>query len=85
MKIHELKILPEYFLEVVNGNKTFEVRKNDRDFQIGDYVTLREYNIETNEYTGRQINVKITYVLDNSNYCKEGFVIFSFSVLSGVL
>lgn len=85
MKIHELKILPEYFLEVVNGNKTFEVRKNDRDFQIGDYVTLREYNIETNEYTGRQINVKITYVLDNPNYCKEGFVIFSFSVLSGVL
>ncbi|HGS9341836.1 TPA: DUF3850 domain-containing protein, partial [Clostridioides difficile] len=28
--IHELKILPQYFKEVVNGNKNFEVRKNDR-------------------------------------------------------
>ena len=85
MKNHELKILPEYFLEVVNGNKTFEVRHNDRDFQIGDYVTLKEYNGETNEYTGRLINVKITYILDNPNYCKEGFVIFSFDRLSGVI
>lgn len=31
--IHELKILPQYFKEVVNGNKNFEVRKNDRGFK----------------------------------------------------
>ncbi|HGS9342764.1 DUF3850 domain-containing protein [Clostridioides difficile] len=31
--IHELKILPQYFKEVVNGNKNFEVRKNDRSFK----------------------------------------------------
>ncbi len=44
MKTHELKILPEYFKEVLLGNKNFEIRKNDRNFQVGDYVELREYD-----------------------------------------
>ena len=41
---HDLKIWPQYYCHVKNGNKTFEVRKNDRGFQPGDTVVLREYD-----------------------------------------
>ena len=43
---HELKIWPQYYCRVVDGTKTFEVRKNDRGFQPGDEVILKEYNPE---------------------------------------
>ncbi|MEG0259568.1 MAG: DUF3850 domain-containing protein [Lysinibacillus sp.] len=38
MATHDLKILPEYLEAVVSGKKTFEIRKNDRDFQVGDRI-----------------------------------------------
>jgi ASC-1-like (ASCH) protein len=41
---HELKILPEYFEAVRSGEKRFELRKNDRNFKVGDWVGLREFN-----------------------------------------
>ena len=36
--IHALKTLPEYFEAVLENKKTFELRKNDRDFKVGDYT-----------------------------------------------
>jgi hypothetical protein len=42
-KTHELKIWPVYFDAIERGDKTFDVRKNDRDFQTGDTLVLREY------------------------------------------
>lgn len=42
--IHELKIWPQYYARVADGTKTFEVRNNDRGFQPGDTVTLREWD-----------------------------------------
>ena len=41
---HYLKISPYYINEVIEGNKTFEVRKNDRNFQVGDVIILQEYH-----------------------------------------
>ena len=38
MKLHELKIKHEYLVEIALGNKTFELRKNDRDYQVGDLI-----------------------------------------------
>lgn len=43
---HDLKIWPQYFQRVSNGSKTFEIRENDRGFQQGDTVTLREWDPE---------------------------------------
>ncbi len=42
--IHELKIWPQYYCRVADGSKTFEVRNNDRGFQPGDTVVLREWD-----------------------------------------
>jgi len=41
---HELKIWPQYYARVSDGSKTFEVRENDRGFQAGDTVILREWD-----------------------------------------
>lgn len=70
--VHELKTLPEYFEAVRNESKTFEIRKKDRPFLVGDFLALNEWNGEA--YTGRALIAEITYILDSSDYCKEGFV-----------
>ena len=64
MNIHELKTWPEYFQEVDNGNKPFEIRKNDRGFEVGDELLLMEWNPETEAYTGRGIAKRVTYMTD---------------------
>lgn len=33
---HELKILPQFYNAVTSHRKTFEIRKDDRDYQVGD-------------------------------------------------
>ena len=75
--IHELKILPNYFEEVICGAKTFEVRKNDRDFKVGDMLALNEYDADKKEYTGNSCLVYVDYILKDENYCKNGFVIMA--------
>lgn len=61
MDTHELKILPQYFHAVWDGYKTFELRRYDRDYKVGDYLLLQEYTGEY--YTGSFIKVLITYIL----------------------
>lgn len=40
---HELKTLTQFFPFVKSGAKTFEIRLNDRNFQVGDTLLLREW------------------------------------------
>lgn len=82
MTIHELKQQPQYFDCVVEGKKTFEVRKKDRDYKVGDCLLLREW--DKGCYTTREVLVKVTYILDNPDYCKEGFIVLGFHRLQEV-
>ena len=63
MKIHELKTIEPYFSDICREQKTFEIRKDDRNFQEGDLLLLRKYNPETKEYSTRQILCEITYII----------------------
>lgn len=80
MKTHELKTVQPYFERCWLQSKTFEVRKNDRDFQNGDTVYLKEYDPETDTYSGREIRCKIIYVLHDFHALEKGYVVFSFYI-----
>lgn len=76
--IHELKTWKEYFHEVLVGRKTFEVRKNDRDFKKGDTLILKEWDNEKQEYTGRQTARGVSYVLHGGQFgIEDGYVVMS--------
>lgn len=75
MKTHELKTWPEYYNAVVDGEKTFEVRKDDRDYQVGDKLMLLEWDPVKETYTGSVTGVKVTYCLREPQFVKEGFVV----------
>lgn len=68
---HELKIHPQFYQRVADGSKTFEVRNNDRGFQMGDTVTLKEWDPQPKNptdkiplgYTGsKDLTFKVGYV-----------------------
>lgn len=70
-RTHELKTDPEVFQAVFDGRKTFEIRRNDRDFQVGDALDLRE-TANTGAgmiagapliYTGRRVTKTVSHVL----------------------
>lgn len=78
---HELKIYPKYFQEIVDGNKNFEIRKNDRGFHVGDTVTLKEW--DNIQYSGREIHAKIKYILDDKFIgLADGYVAFAIEIIS---
>ena len=72
---HVLKILPEYFIESKNDNKPFELRRDDRDYKVGDVLILVEF--DGKKLTKNLCTKTITYVLrDCEEYgLKKGFVI----------
>lgn len=74
-KIHELKTWPVFFTAVKEGRKTFEVRKNDRNFQVGDELLLREFIPadyfdfgDEEKYSGEICHRKITYILKGGEF-----------------
>ena len=73
--IHALKIEPNYYEDIKSGDKSFEVRKNDRNFCTGDYIALNELSDTRDEYTGRSILVKITSIVNDERFCKEGYIV----------
>ena len=75
---HELKTWPRYYQRVMDGDKTFEVRAADRDFQIGDFLTLKEYDPDTSKYSGRCLSAIVTYILHGGNFgIESGFCVMS--------
>lgn len=91
---HELKCLTEFYPDVVNGNKPFEVRRDDRNFKIGDVIKLNE--VETialipktdfissyEEYTGRTCTLLVTYKLTGERWgIKDGYCVLGVKRIS---
>lgn len=78
--IHNIKIKPEYYVKVLTGAKTFELRKNDRNYCIGDIVNLMEW--DDDGCTGRHYMITISYVLkDCMEYgLMDGYCIFGWKI-----
>lgn len=88
---HELKTDPEVFQAMIDGSKTYELRKDDRGYQVGDTLTLREtkyagWQMHNNhplpncplEYTGRATGRIVTHILRGPIYgLAEGWAILS--------
>ncbi|XTP37108.1 ASCH/PUA domain-containing protein [Mycobacterium sp. TJFP1] len=78
MSVHELKTWPLHFREIVAGRKTFEVRKNDRGFQVGDVLLLREYSPNADHFTGATCRRTVTYILPGGNFgIADGHVVMA--------
>lgn len=76
--IHELKTWPGAFAGVRAGLKTCEVRKWDRDFNVGDKLYLREWDPDTGWYTGKVLWRQVTWMTDPSSYgMGSGLVVLS--------
>lgn len=71
--IHELKILPSFYAPILSGDKTFEIRKNDRDFKVGDTLILKEWDGEG--FTGSAVSVQVTYLTDYAQ--RKGYVVMA--------
>lgn len=79
---HQLKIDPVYFNRVLQNEKTAEIRKNDRDFQTGDFISLNEYDREEEKYSGNQIDIQITHIVHGGQFgIEKGFCLLSFKKL----
>ena len=63
--IHQLKLWPEYYNRVVTGEKTFELRKDDRPqkFHPQDILVLKEFDPDIKDFTGREVTKVVTYLL----------------------
>ena len=61
-KTHEIKCWPQFFGPVANSSKPFEIRKNDRDYQIGDTLRIREWCPTKRDFTGYECRAIISYL-----------------------
>ena len=79
--LHALKTHPEYFEALKSGEKAFELRKDDRPFEVGDTFLAQEYDPEKEQYSGEEVQFKISYILRDAQkfglktgYCILGLI-----------
>ena len=73
---HELKIDAQHLYDIHTGDKTFEIRINDRDFQLYQYIRLKQ--IIGGDFTGKSLIVKIVYISDYMQ--REGYVVLGIKI-----
>lgn len=83
MKTIYLKTWPVFYQMMLDGTKTFDLRKDDRDFQAGDLVVQQEYEPETKTYTGREMTVGAGRVFRNMSVpgLEDGYCIIQCVIL----
>lgn len=66
----ELKSWSPFFQAIKSGKKSHDLRsKKDRQFKVGDIITLQEYEPFEGIYTGEEIDVEVTYITSNDTPC----------------
>lgn len=81
-KDHQLKCWPDYFDPILSGEKNFDVREDDRDYQVGDVLVIREWDHLLEEYTGRIAIRKVTYKLHGGQFgIKDGYCVLGIKTI----
>lgn len=75
-RTHRLKTLADFWEAIASGDKTFEVRENDRGYQTGDRLILERY--VPGEVPSQIITKTVTYVLSGWGL-KNGYVALGLS------
>lgn len=81
-QMHTLKCWPESFEAIVSGTKTFELRKQDRPFDARDFLMLREYNPDADQYTNRWAMVEVTYIAISLPGLAKGYCAMAIHLLN---
>jgi hypothetical protein len=68
LHIHQLKTWPGPFQDVIDGLKSFELRKGDRPYAVNDLLLLQEWDPDTEEFTGRAALRKVGYLLAGGQF-----------------
>jgi hypothetical protein len=85
MKTHLLKTIQPYFDDISLGKKPFELRKNDRNFKLGDIILLIEYNPVSDQIIPKIIATRVTYFMgDNHAGIEQGYCILGVTVLDHI-
>ena len=79
-KTHEVKSHPEQFTAMVMGLKPWEVRKNDRDYRMGDILAISEWDPAKGQFTGFSVLGKITYMLQGKFGLPEDVCVLSLDI-----
>lgn len=74
-KMHFLKTWTEFFDPIAAGKKRFELRKNDRDFRVGDLLVLARYDRLKKQILPGYVCVEVTYMLEGFPGLKTGYCI----------
>jgi len=82
---HELKCVNPAFQAKWDGNKNWEYRKDDRNYQENDILVEKEYDPTNNIYSGRAIEERVVWMIKGGVFgIPEGYVIMSTKLIRHV-
>lgn len=76
-RVHKLKCWPEFYEAVRAGDKTVELRKDDRNYRVGDVLVLEKYDPSVAMYCGAECEVLVTHITKGESFLREGIVALS--------
>lgn len=80
--VHEIKCWIPFFDELRSGIKTFEVRRDDRLYKVGDEIVINEYNNEIGFITGRFIHREISCILPGGQFgIQPGYCVLGLKII----
>lgn len=79
-KTHYIRLASNYYDDVATGLISFQLRKNDKHYKVGDILDMMEFSEGRN--TGRIIHAEITYILEDYTGLEDGYCILAIKVVS---
>lgn len=76
--LHVIKVREIYAEDILDGGKPFEIRKNDRNYRVGDKILFRVIDSKTLERVQHALNKRlfdVTYVLEDVPGLHKGYAI----------